>query len=123
MEDNVVNNTEIREETNYDETNSIVEEAYKQQLEVIEEEVVSDDTSFKEKTCEETNLTAEERDQILDQIRQFMEGGERCDGIAFKRVERKQLKTATERGNRVIKYIDTNNITETNNLIVATSFG
>ena len=31
------------------------------------------------------------------------------------------MKTATERANRAIKYIDTTNITETNNLIVATS--
>ena len=119
MEDNVVNNFEIREETSHHETNSIVEEAYKQQLEVIEEKAVSDDTSVKEKTCEETDLTEEERD-ILDHIRQFMEGGEHCDGIAFNSVERKKLKTTTERANRAIKYIDTNNITETNNLIVAT---
>ena len=119
MEDNVVNNVEIREETYHYETNSIVEEAYRQQLEVIEEEAVSDYASVKEKTCEETDVTAEERD-ILDQRRQFMEGGECRDGIASKRVERKKLKTATERANRAIKYIDTNNITETNNLIVAT---
>ena len=85
-----------------------------------EEDAVSDDTSVKEKTCEETDLTADERD-ILNQIRQFMEGGERCDGIAFKRVERKKLKTATARANRVIKYIDINNITETNNFIAAPS--
>ena len=76
MEDNVVNNVEIREETNHHDTNSIVEEAYKQQLEVIEEKAVRDDTSVKENTCEETDLTVEERD-ILEQIRQFMEGGER----------------------------------------------
>ena len=50
-----------------------------------------------------------------------MGGGERCDVIALKRVERKKLKTATERVNRVIKHIDTNDITETNNLIVVTS--
>ena len=50
MEDNIVNNLEIWEETNHHETNSIVEEAYIQQLDVIEEEAVSDDTSVKEKT-------------------------------------------------------------------------
>ena len=116
----MANNVEIREETDHLETNSIVEEAYMQQLEVIEEEVVSDDASVKEKMFEEMDLTAEERD-ILDQIRQFMGEGERCDGIALKRVERKRLRTATERANRVIKYIDTNDITETNSLIVATS--
>ena len=82
IEDNVIYNLEIREEINHHETNSIVEEAYKQQLEVIEEGAASDDTSVKEKTCEETDLTAEERD-ILDHIRQFMEGGEYFDGIAF----------------------------------------
>ena len=111
---------ENREETDHYETNSIVEEAYIQQLEAIEEEIVSDDASVKEKTCEETDLTAEERN-ILDLIRQSMGEGERCDGIVFKRVERKKLRTATKRTNRVIKYIDTNDITEMNNFIVATS--
>jgi len=120
MEDNVVNNFEIREETSHHETNSIVEEAYKQQLEVIEEKAVSDDTRVKEKTCEETDLTVEERD-ILDQIRQCMGGGECWDGIAFKRVERKKLKMYIERAKRVIKYIDTNDRTEVNSLIVANS--
>ena len=86
MEENVVNNVEIREETDHHETNSIVEEACMQQLELIEEEVVSDDASVKEKKCEEMDLTAEERD-ILDQIRQFMGDGERSDGIVLKRVE------------------------------------
>ena len=89
MEDHFVNNLESREETSHHETNSIVEEAYKQQLEVIEEKAVSDDTRVKEKTCEETDLTVEERD-ILDQIRQFMEGGEHCDGIASNMGERKK---------------------------------
>ena len=50
-----------------------------------------------------------------------MDRGERCDGIAFKRVERKKLKMTTKRANRVIKYIDTKDMTETNSLIVATS--
>ena len=50
-----------------------------------------------------------------------MGGGERCDGIAFKRMERKKLKMTTERTNRVIKYINTKDVTEMNNLIVATS--
>ena len=89
---------ENREETDHHETNNIVEEAYMQQLEVIEEEIVSDDASVKEKTCEETDLTAEERD-ILDLIRQSMGEGEHFDGIVFKRVERKRLTTATERTN------------------------
>ena len=66
------------------------------------------------------DLTADERD-ILDQIRQFMDRGERCYGLACKRVDRKKLKIASERANRVIKCIDTKDITEMNNLIVATS--
>ena len=48
-----------------------------------------------------------------------MGGGERCDRIAFKRMERKKLKMTTERTNRLIKYINTKDVTETNNLIVA----
>ena len=36
-------------------------------------------------------------------------------------MERKTLKIVTERANRVIKCIDTKDITETNNLIVATT--
>ena len=120
MEGNFVNDVEIREEIDHHETNSTVEEAYIQQLEVIEEEVINNDAIVKENTCEGMYLTADERD-ILDQIRQFMDRAERCDGIAFKRVERKKLKIVTERANRVIKCIDTKDITETNNLIVATT--
>ena len=66
------------------------------------------------------DLTADEGD-ISDQIRQLMDKEERCDGIAFRRMDRKKLKIATERANRVIKCIDAKDITETNNLSVATS--
>ena len=33
-----------------------------------------------------------------------MGGGERCDEIAFKRLERKRLRTATDRANKVKVY-------------------
>ena len=46
MEDNFVNDVEIREETDHHETNSTVEEDYVQQLVVIEEEVICDDAIF-----------------------------------------------------------------------------
>ena len=58
---------------------------------MIEEEIITNDVIVKEKMCEGMDLTADEGD-ILDQIRQFMDRGERCEGIAFKRVERKRLK-------------------------------
>ena len=62
MEDNFVNDVEIKGETDHHETNSTVEEAYIQQLEVIEEEVINDDVIVKEKTYEETDLTTDEGD-------------------------------------------------------------
>ena len=50
-----------------------------------------------------------------------MGGGESCDRKAFTRVERKELKMIAERANRVIKYINTKDVTETSNHIVTTS--
>ena len=120
MDGNVVNSIEIREETDHYESNSIVEEACIPELEVIEEEVLSDDGCTEETTFGEAHIASDERD-ILDQIRQCMGGGECWDGIAFKRVERKKLKMYIERAKRVIKYIDTNDRTEVNSLIVADS--
>ena len=87
---------------------------------MIKEEAIDNDLTVEETTCEGMDLTADEGD-ILDQIRQSVDRGESCDGIAFKRVDGKKLKIVTERANRVIQYIGTEDITETNNLIVATS--
>ena len=66
----------------------MLEEAHVQQLEVIDEEVIIDDAIAMEKTCKEMGLSADEGDGLY-QIKQFMDRRESCDGIAFKRVERK----------------------------------
>ena len=122
MKDNFVNDVEVRGETGHHETNSTVDVAYMQRSEVIEEEVINNDAIVKQETCKGMDLTAVEGDEGDEgEVGQFMDRGERCDGIACKRVERRQLKMTTKRANGVIKYIDTKDITETSSLIVATS--
>ena len=44
-----------------------------------------------------------------------------CEGIIFKKVGRKILKAQIDRVNEVVKYLDSNSITETNILTVAES--
>ena len=50
-----------------------------------------------------------------------MREGRTCNGIMFKKVDKKVLKFQTDRVNEVIKYLKSKSITEMNNLIRATS--
>ena len=47
--------------------------------------------------------------------------GKTSDGIMFKKVDKKTLKLQTDRVNDLIKYFESENITETNDLIKAAS--
>ena len=47
--------------------------------------------------------------------------GKASDGIMFKKLDKKTLKVQTDRINDAIKYFKSKNITETNDLIKATS--
>ena len=62
-----------------------------------------------------------EHRMIVEQLKEIMKKGRTCDGIMFKKVDRKVLKVQTNRANEAIKYIKSKSITETNNLIKAAS--
>ena len=63
----------------------------------------------------------EEHRMIVEQLKEIMREGRTCDGIMFKKVDRKVLKVQTNRVNEAIKYMKSKSITETNNLIKAAS--
>ena len=63
----------------------------------------------------------EEHRMIVEQLKEILRDGRTCDGIMFKNVDRKVLKVQTNRVNEAIKYMKSKSITETNNLIKATS--
>ncbi|XP_068756065.1 uncharacterized protein [Montipora capricornis] len=58
---------------------------------------------------------------IVDQLEEITREGRTCDGIMFKKVDKKVLRVQTDRVNEGIKYLQSKSITETNNLIRATS--
>ena len=63
----------------------------------------------------------EETQFIIVQLNKILAGGRNTDGIFFKKVGTNTLNRTTAKVNRVIELIETKNITETNNLIKATS--
>ena len=63
----------------------------------------------------------EETQLIIAQLNKILTGGRNTDGISFKKVDMNTLNRTTAKVNRVIELIETKNITETNNLIKATS--
>ena len=60
-------------------------------------------------------------DSIGDTEGEIMREGRTCNGIMFKKVDKKVLKFQTDRVNEAIKYLKSKSITETNNLIRAAS--
>ena len=65
-------------------------------------------------------LNAEHR-KIADRLNEIMLEGKTCDGIMFKKIDKKTLKVQTDRVNEAIRYFKSKSITETNGLIKATS--
>ena len=68
----------------------------------------------------EGDLSQEHR-KIVEQIKEIMVEGRTGDGIMFKKVEKNVLKAQTDRVNEAIRYLKSKSITETKNLIRATS--
>ena len=66
------------------------------------------------------NLNDEHR-KIVERLNEIMLEGKTSDGIMFKKVDKKTLKLQTDRVNDLIKYFESENITETNDLIKAAS--
>ena len=61
----------------------------------------------------------EEPQLIIAQLNKILGGGRTTDGISFKKVDMIILNRTTTKVNSVIELIETNNITQTNNLIKA----
>ena len=61
----------------------------------------------------------EEKGQIVEQLKEKMTEGRTTEGIMFKNVDKKTLRCKTEEVNRVVKFMKTSNITQTNELIRA----
>ena len=59
---------------------------------------------------------------IVNELIQISESGENANGITFKKVDYKKINNEVRKLNNALKFIDTDNITETNNLIVASIF-
>ena len=66
------------------------------------------------------NLNDEHR-KIVERLNEIMLEGKTSDGIMFKKVDKKTLKLQTDRVNDLIKYFESENITETNDLTKAAS--
>ena len=58
---------------------------------------------------------------IVERLNEIMLEGKTSDGIMFKKVDKKTLKLQTGRVNDLIKYFESENITEMNDLIKAAS--
>ena len=61
----------------------------------------------------------EEPQLIIAQLNKVLAGGRTTDAISFKKVDMNILNRTTTKVNSVIELIETNNITQTNNLIKA----
>ncbi len=84
------------------------------------EEPCVNENSHMEQSEEYSELEDEEKG-ILNRIREIMLQEEYEEITSFKKVDRWQLNVITQRVNKLIKHIETKNITETNNLMRAIS--
>ena len=48
---------------------------------------------------------SEDHWMIVEQLKEIMNEGRMCDGIMFKKVDKKVLQVETDRGNGAIKYL------------------
>ena len=67
------------------------------------------------------NEASEEEIIVVNELKEIYDLGENAEGIIFKKVDFKKLHAAVRRVNNVLRFFETSNITETNNLIVASS--
>ena len=66
------------------------------------------------------NEASEEEIIVVNELKEIYDLGEKAEGI-FKTVDFKMLNAAVRRVNNVLRFFETSNITETNNLIIASS--
>ena len=107
-------------ENNNEEPSGEESEIADEQLQDIEDIVENDQSDIHIDKDMEHDLSPDQR-KMVDEILEIMKSNESNDNISFKRVDQNQLNDVTKRVNDVIMYIQTNTITETNNLIKAAS--
>ena len=71
----------------------------------------------------ETNEVEVDQDhrQVIQKLKEIMKEGKTTEGIMVTKVDKTMFRHATEKVNLAIKFIDTSNITQTNELIRASS--
>ena len=71
-----------------------------------------------------SNEASEEEITVVNELKEIYDLGQNAEGIIFKKVFKKDFKRlnkAVRRVNNVLRFFETSDITETNNLIVASS--
>ena len=81
----------------------------------------SDELDARAKLSISINEASEEEIIVVNELKEIYDLGENAEGIIFKKVDFKKLHAAVRRVNNVLRFFETSNITETNNLIVASS--
>ena len=67
------------------------------------------------------NEASEEEKTVVTEFKKIYDLGEKAEVIMLKKVDFKRLNAAVQRVNNVLRFFETSNIAETNNLIVASS--
>ena len=83
---------------------------------VINKEIPDDSDETINNVAVNIEILDEETQLIIAQLNKILAGGRNIDGISFKKVDMNTLNRTTAKVNRVIKLIETKNITQTNNL-------
>ena len=103
--------------------NGSIEDAEENQTErdivrtsVINKEIPDDSDETINNVAVNVETLDEETQLIIAQLNKILTGGRNIDGISFKKVDMNTLNRTTAKVNRVIKLIETKNITQTNNL-------
>ena len=93
------------------------------EVESVAEEIVSvEEVNNVIDSVDDTRHTLnDEHRKIVERLNEKMLERKTSDGIMFKKVDKKALKVQADRVNEAIKYFKSKNITETNDLIKATS--
>ena len=67
------------------------------------------------------NEASEEEKTVVTEFKKIYDLGEKAEVIILKKVDFKRLNAAVQRVNNVLRFFETSNIAETNNLYVASS--
>ena len=114
--------TEVETVENEDTTEN--EAMVENEVESVAEEIVSVEEVNKnviDRDDDTKHTLNDEHRQIVERLNEVMLGGKTSNGIMFKKIDKKKLKVQTNRVIEAINYFKSKNMTETNDLIRATS--